>query len=76
MSQGIHYGEMRELREDLEAVAATVTETRISLPDRIYWKETTPQHYNQTHGEPPAELAHNAGDQPRLIPSMVAAGPN
>lgn len=63
--QGIHYGEMRELREDLEVVAATVAETRSSLPDRIYWKETTPQHYNQTHGE-----------QPPVSPSMVAAWPD
>ena len=61
-SQGIHYGEMGELREDIKAVAATVTETRSSLPDRTYWKETTPQHYNQTHGEQTAELELDAGD--------------
>lgn len=43
--QGLHMNYPNELKENAKLLSEAIQATRSSLPERFYWKETTPQHY-------------------------------
>lgn len=54
MLQGMHINKIEELKEASDMVSGAIKATRASLPQRLYWKETTPQHYlTGTGAHPP-----------------------
>ena len=50
-AQGTHYADMDLLSKDTWTLAQTIEKLRTSLPHRLYWKETSPQHYLTEDGK-------------------------
>jgi hypothetical protein len=49
---GMHYADMGELRQDIDAVAQAIAHKRDFLPWKTVWRETTAQHYGTFTGMP------------------------
>lgn len=50
MNIGMHFNNLTELHEASKNISSAITSQRSNLPQRLYWKETTPQHYSTKDG--------------------------
>ena len=49
-----------EMKENAKLLSEAIKATKSSLPERFYWKETTPQHYLTGSGLPSSPPPSNA----------------